>query len=363
MSHKYFNTLVGSALFAAMAAGAQTNPPPAEAASTLGLEEGPAPRLNRIGLSYAMGVNISVDFRKLGGLQLSQPGPVTGGAVNRNYDNGYNRVDVSGNANNFTWDWGYSSPHSIQGDNLVLQSDSTPNTARTGQYQDSPQSGMELTYSRELKRGKHWRAGLEGAFGYMSLSFRNEQTLNYFADRTSDTFALNGVIPPQPPYAGTFQGPGAVISSAPSGRSVTALSSAATIVGQRELDSDVFMLRLGPYLEVPLPHKFFLTLGGGLALAWADSQFSFQEQVFISDPYYGINLAGSRQSSSGSQTDFLVGGYAGGNLGYDVTERVRVQAGVIYQAAGTATNNQGGKQSVLDLGKSVLFTVGASYSF
>src|SRR5881398_2810121 len=62
---------------------------------------------NRIGISYRMGLNITVDFKKLGGLGLSDPGAATGGAVNRNYDNRYNRVDSSGNANNQTWYWGY----------------------------------------------------------------------------------------------------------------------------------------------------------------------------------------------------------------------------------------------------------------
>src|SRR5215813_4119479 len=62
---------------------------------------------NRFGLNYRMGLNISVDFRKLGGLALSQPGPATGSAVNRTYDNGYNRVDSSTNAGGVTWFWGY----------------------------------------------------------------------------------------------------------------------------------------------------------------------------------------------------------------------------------------------------------------
>lgn len=353
-----------SAVLGCCSAWAQTNSTdqPYSGAGTA-LEPPSSPRLNRIGLSYAMGINISVDFRHLGGLQLSDPGPALGGAYNRNYDNGYNRVDVSGNANNQTWYWGYSSPNSVQGNNLLLQSDSTPSTAHVGKYQDDPQSGLELTYNRELVRRERWRLGLEGAFGYMALSFSDSEALSYFANRTSDTFALNGVIPPQPPYAGTFQGPGPVISSAPSQRSVTFLSDAATILGQRKLDADVFLFRLGPYFELPLSHKFYLDISGGLTLGWADTQFSYQEQVLVSDPTYGINLVSAPRSGSGSQSEFLIGGYAGASIGYDVTERIRVSAGALYQATGEAFNNQSGKQSVLDLGKSIIFTIGASYSF
>jgi hypothetical protein len=348
-------------LFSACAAGAQTNAP--EVAPIISLEPARPQTLNRIGISYLMGINVSVDFRQLGGLQLSDPGPATGGTVNRFYDNGYNRVDISGNAGGQTWFWGYSSPNSVQGNNLVLQSDATPATAHSGMYQDHPQSGVELTYSRELTRGKKWRMGVEGAFGYMFLSFHDTQTVNYFVNRTSDSFALNGVIPPEPPYNGTFQGPGAVIGSEPGNRTITSISGAATIAGDRRLDANIFTLRLGPYFELPISRKFSVMLDGGLTLGYAQSTFSFEETVLISDPLYGINLNSGARYGSGSQTDFLVGGYAGANLGYAISERVRLVAGAMFQSTGRTFNDREGKSSVLDLGRSVIFSIGATYSF
>jgi hypothetical protein len=363
-----FKQSVAGAILAVSSLGlAQTNtPPPAEPenAPTLPLEEQP-PLLNRIGLSYRMGLLMKVDFRNLGGLQLSEPGPASGSAYNRNYDNGYNRVDSSGNRNGLTWNWGYSSPNSAQPGSLVLQSDSTPNTATSGRYQDGVQNGVELSYNHEFKRAKHWRAGLEAGLGYTYVSIKDEQTLTYYVDRTSDAFGIGPVILPLPPYAGTFQGPGPLISSTltPSDRSVTVLPGAATIIGQRQVDSDVFTLRLGPYFEVPFYRKWAITLGGGLLLAIADTHFKFQESVFISDPFYNINLASAARSGSGSQTDFLVGGYAGANLSYELSEKVRLFAGAMFQAAGEAVNNAQGKQSILDMGSSLVVSVGASYSF
>src|SRR5580765_8982885 len=87
-------------------------PPP-----TIKLEPEQPDYLNRIGLNYRMGLNISVDFHRLGGLALSDPGPAHGSAVNRHYDNGYNLVDSSTNAGGYTWFWGYNSPNSVQGGN------------------------------------------------------------------------------------------------------------------------------------------------------------------------------------------------------------------------------------------------------
>src|SRR6266699_2001460 len=108
-------------------ASAQTNSPPEKYTPprTIKLEPEQTEYLNRIGINYRMGLNISVDFRKLGGLALSNPGPRTGSAVNRNYDDGYVLVDSSTNAGGYTWYWGYTSSNSVQGGNLVLQSDAT----------------------------------------------------------------------------------------------------------------------------------------------------------------------------------------------------------------------------------------------
>jgi hypothetical protein len=207
--------------------------------------------------------------------------------------------------------------------------------------------------------------GLQAGFGYTSISIEDEESLSYFVNRTADTFGTGPVILPMPPYTGTFQGPGPLISSSltPSDRTVTVVPGAATILGKRQIDTDLFILRLGPYLEVPIYHKWSVTLGGGLVLAIADTEFKFQETVLISDPFYNINLAGARRSGSRSETDFLVGGYAGANLSYALSEKITLLAGAIFQSAGEAVNKEKGKKSVLDLGNSVIVSVGASYSF
>jgi len=362
MTHYSFKRFVLAAgLLAALGTRAQTNDAPGGAE----YEQAPPSRLNKIGLSYRMGMNITVDFQDLGGLQLSDPGPATGSAYNRNYDNGYNRVDSSGNAGGLTWYWGYQNDLSHQGSTFTLQSESTPATATSGKYEDYPQSGVELTYGRELRRGKRWRLGAEGGFGCNAISIKDEQTVKYFVNRTSDSFALGSVIPPLAPYMGTFEGPGPLISSSltPDNRSVAVLSEAATIIGTRKVESDLFTLRLGPYLEVPLGRKFAATLNGGLILAVADTKFSFSETVLISDPLYSINLTSARRSGSDWETDFLVGGYAGANLSYAVSDRVGVFAGAMFQSAGQSLNAAKGKKSVLDLGKSVIVSIGATYSF
>jgi hypothetical protein len=317
---------------------------------------------NRLGLNYRMGLNISVDFRKLGGLALSDPGPATGSTFNRNYDNGYNRVDSSTNAGGVTWYWGYEHSQSVQGTNLVLNSYSTPANATSKNREDDPQHGLELTYSRELLRGKWWHFGAEGGLGYSPISITDHHTLRNTAYRTNDAFSLNGTIPPNPPYHGTFQGPGDLISSDPT-RTVDVLARAATITGVRDIDADVFVLRLGPYFEVPLYKRFSLILNGGLTLAYSHTKFSFDETVTVSDPINDIELESPHRHGSGTHDDFLVGGYGGAAIGYQLNRQIGLMADAQYQAAGRTINREKGKESLLDLGQSIIVTLGVTYSF
>ena len=96
----YIASVVWFLVLATTSGWTQTNSPDSGAASPSEIRP-PEPELrNKVGLSYRMGLNITVDFKKLGGYpSVGNPGPATGSAVDRTYDNGsYNKVDISGNA-------------------------------------------------------------------------------------------------------------------------------------------------------------------------------------------------------------------------------------------------------------------------
>jgi hypothetical protein len=321
--------------------------------------------LNRISIGYSMGFNYTVDFKRLGGMALSNPGPAIGGAFNRDYDDGYNRVDSSGNSGDMTWYWGYQSPASVHDDSVELHSYSTPATARSMDHQDDPQHGFEISYSRELMRKERWRGGVAGVFNYTLLEIDDNSVLKHVAYRTNDLYSLNGVVPPIAPYAGTFEGPGPLLDSSLTAgdRSTTVLPRTATVYGNRKLESDIFTFRLGPYIELPLHRRVSLFLDGGLTLGVGASKFSFTERVEISDPVYGVDLISSRRSGSESQTDFLVGGFGGGRISYAVTEDISIFAGALYQTAGKSITRSKGKESVLNMGEGIIVSIGASYSF
>jgi hypothetical protein len=62
---------------------------------------------NRVSLSYRMGLNITADFKGLGGFAArTDPGANTLPGQSRQYDDGYVQPDIRG-LPNLTWNWGY----------------------------------------------------------------------------------------------------------------------------------------------------------------------------------------------------------------------------------------------------------------
>jgi len=309
-----------------------------------------------------------VDFKKLGGFGTgADPGPDTGSTYNRTYDNGsYNKVDISGNAGGTTWFWGYENGNQQNGRSIVMETTTSANDASSKDNQENPQHGFEISYSRLLKQSGSLKFGLEAAFGYELITASSTENILNHVERISDSFDASSILIPLAPYHGTFEGPGALISSTPD-RTRSVIARDALIVGHRSFDATVYTIRLGPYMEFPIYKKLTGFLNGGLLLVIGDSVFAYTETVTILD----TGDVTSARRSSGSQTDFLVGGYVGGGLQYDITDRISLMAGAQFQGSSdsvTDSHTIGGnaftkKQAVLNLGESVVVTVGVGYSF
>src|SRR2546421_9899249 len=94
----YCRTLVIASALAASWASAQTTSQ--DNSARMNLEGDPPPLLNRFGLNYRMGFNISAKFKNIGGYAApSNP---------RLYDNGYVLDDGPYTPADITWNWGYT---------------------------------------------------------------------------------------------------------------------------------------------------------------------------------------------------------------------------------------------------------------
>jgi hypothetical protein len=268
--------------------------------------------LNRFSLGARLGWNFKAHFQNKA---ANDPGTAIGG-VNHSYEDGYVNVDSSGNAGGLTWNWGYQNDSQVVGDTLQFHSvGSGPGSIPANhRMTDDPQYGAELTYQRvlgSLPSGGSVRWGIEGALGYTDLDFRSDRRASTAVTVTTDTFQLNGVVPPGAGYQGTFEGPGPLLGDTPTR---TSASDIATQSSRHKLSGQLFSIRLGPFAEWNFTSQFSLAASAGLALAPTSVDHDFSESV---------TLAGGGMFEAvghSSETELLYGYYLSGMIRYDFTE-------------------------------------------
>jgi len=340
------------------------------------LEEPQPVNKNRFGLSYRMSFNMTAEFKNVGNVGRNprgagrDPGPAEGDAVDRFYDDGYNRVDIIGNNTGLTWFWAYKNPSQIVGDTVVMHSrTATPINSKT--TDDDPQHGFELTYNRELgvceKTG--WRWGVEGAFGWTDVDIHDRRALSGGVMEIADGFPSGGIDTshnignPPPPYSdggpelhpGTLEGPGPLIESRPD-RTVTRFASGSQVTGSRNFDANLWTYRLGPYIDMPIDDKWTFSFSAGAAIGVVEGDFSYRQAVSTGGtPRF--------QSGSGSSTDVVYGGYLAAMFRYAIDEHWGVFLGGQYLGLTSYETKADGQKVELDFARTANATMGVSFSF
>jgi hypothetical protein len=322
------------------------------------------PYTNRFTLSARFGFNVSARFGGVSGLTApTSAARTTPRGDQYNYDNGYVLTDVSGNFGNQTWYWGYDdSSKQITGNSILLSrstfSGSSPSVNADGDV--SP--GFELAYNRPIGSLGRLLIGFEVAGNFMNVSLHNSRATAASVHRVTDTYDFTpGTTPPTAtpaaPYQGSFDGPGFVISGTPSSSTASDVAGMATIVGQRDLDANVWSARLGPNLELPLGQRFKIAASGGLAAALVDAGVTWSETVRVGGTR-GPTLAGS-----GSATGVQLGFYVGGTATYALSDRWDLVGGAQYQYLDAFEHNFAGRAVTLDFRQTILVTIGVGFKF
>ena len=332
-----------------------------EAVPRVQLGDPQPPTKNRFGVSYRAGFNASAQFKNVasvahGPTDPRGPGPATGGGIDRFYDDGYNRVDISGNKDGLTWFWGYKNAGQVSGDQLLMKS-SSASTIDSKSVDADVSHGFEVTYNREIGRSAKntWAWGLEGAFGWMNVSVGDNSPLGGGVSTITDAYNLGGVIPDSAPYNGDYEGPGTLIEDAPN--RTTAFDANGTLVtGSRGFEADLFSFRLGPYVDLPINNKWTVGLSGGLALGVMDGEFSFNQMV-------AAGSSVTHQVGSKSSTEVLVGGYFSATLRYAINPAWSVFIGGQFVSLSDYTAKAGSQKVIVDLSATAFGTAGVSYSF
>lgn len=313
---------------------------------------------NRFSLGARMGLNIKAKFdNNAPGNLGAVPGPATGG-VDHNYDDGYVRVDSSGNAGGRTWNWGYENASQVAGD--TMQFHATQSDALSGSASlkaEDEQYGLELIYQRVLgslssESSVNW--GLEAAFGYTDLDLREKRNGTTPVMVTTDTFQLNGVLPPGAGYSGTFNGPGPLLGDTPTR---TTAADTATLASSHKLSGESFGFRLGPFVEFYFTPQFSLAASAGLALAPTSLDYDFSESVTLAGGVPSVTTGHE------SETKWLYGYYLSALLRYDFSGHWGIYAGAQFQSLNDLKLSAGSSTARLDQGSTVYGTAGLTWRF
>ena len=305
---------------------------------------------NRFFLGPRFGMNFKADFQNNATYFIPvQPGLAVGGA-NHTYNDGYVRVDSSGNAGGRTSNWGYQNASQVAGGSMQFHSiQSSGDSSATG----DPQYGGELVFQRvmgSLPCSSSGRWGLEAGFGLTDINLENNRSGPVGV--ITDTYALNGVVPPSAGYNGTFAGPGALLSDIPT----RSLGSAA-LTSHQKLSGQLFSLRLGPFAELNITPELSLVASAGLTLAPAFLDYDFSET--------GSLPGGGTYADSGhsSNSRLLYGPYVGAMLRYDFTRNWGVYVGAQFQSLNDMLESVGTHTALLDQSATVYVTAGLSWKF
>jgi hypothetical protein len=317
---------------------------------------------NRVGFSAKFGFNVSATFQTLNPSlpaipgSPTDPGPATGGGVDRIYRDGFVRRDASGNQGGTTWFWGYTDAAQIDrnADQIAFGATTTSTKGATAEAEDAPYFGFELDYSRRVTELGPGVLGVEVAFSAVNVANEASSQLARSTTHITDRYPLGGILPPSAPYTGTAAGPGPVIGDAPTR---TSSQEIAQITARQELETQLYGFRLGPVYELPLGTRLTVSFSAGLAAVLGESDYTVSSRS--ASPGGGVVGA----STAVADTDWLLGGYARASLSLGISRRLGLFAGIEGQfledlelgsTAGTVT---------LDLGTPVYAFAGVHVGF
>jgi hypothetical protein len=139
--------------------------------------------------------------------------------------------------------------------------------------------------------------------------------------------------------------------------STTTVVGTTTIVGQRQFTSDVWGMRLGPYLEYPLTEQLNVSVSAGFAGGLLFNSASWNETILEGAAQSGVS------TGSGHSVGAVWGGYASAKLDWDFTKHWSAAGSVQFQDLGIYQQDVGSRAIELDLNKSLFVTLGIECKF
>ena len=306
-----------------------------------------------------VGMNLKADFSMSGQFPVSgsQPGETGVSGRDHFYDDGYVRVDETGNALDRTSYWGYNNPTQYDpvAHTLTFHSANSFSTTESSRADDSPYFGLDLAYGGQLGRWGPTRYGWEFGFGFLPISIEDKQSKAAVLNRTVHSFDTGGIVVPTAPYNGGSSGFGQpTIHDVPAPQPDD--TTLGTVAGSRTLDVTLYVVRLGPLLHWELHPQWAVSLSAGPAVGYVDGELRFDE----------ILQAGGgsgRNTGKIEGSGMVFGGYVSAALMYHAVEKGDFYVGVQYMPLSSMSVSGAGREARLNLMGGIYLSAGFNWPF
>lgn len=313
------------------------------------------PRHFRIGA--LVGFNLEASFRMNGTFNVPgiNPGPTGVSGVNHEYADGFVRVDASGNNDQSTWYWGYQNANQYDpvAETLTFTAINSYTASGQGSEKGDPEIGLDVAYGGHLFRWRRALVGWEFGFGYLPLEIKQMQGGTSTVDLTTHTYDVSGVVIPQAPYQGTYNGPGVLISDVASGGT---MQSTVNLLSARTLDMTLFTFRLGPTLHWELHPRWAVAVSAGAAMGVVTGDAIFDDQLALASGPTTLR-------TTFGETELIYGGYFSATVMYHVEDHGDVYVGFQYMPLSDANFSSAGREARLNTSGAVYFMAGVNWPF
>lgn len=303
-------------------------------------------------------MNPKVSFSHLGGLGSFAPaGPAEGGAVDRNYDDGFNRIDSTGNEENTTANWGFQSTSQVRDGRLVMSRVAAPGTISVDDTGDfvSPSGNLEYRGSLGNVGASDW--GILIGVGYQRLNADASGSFTTSAEILQDSYSLDGIEPdslPAAPYSGSADSEGPRIGSVPT-RTVAPGMGGRLLNGSWDLETDIFPITGGLYLESQIAGRLNGVVSAGMMALIVNAEMRYNERSTIGNASPIVN-----RGSHGAN-EVLIGGFVQLGLDWALWEKASLVASARWQPSQNFNESFDGREAEIDF--STAFSVHAGVSF
>jgi hypothetical protein len=352
----FIGCVIGALAVSAMPSAAQMTDE--QIAKYFGYDAPHPERLRHFRLGAVVGLNMKAKFSMGGDFSVSgnNPGETGVPGVDHVYDDGFVKVDASGNNDGLTWNWGYQNSDQHQSGSLLFHASDGFTANQSSSVDAGPQPGIEIAYGGNIVQIKSALFGWEFGFAWLPIEIEDRATSPATVTRTTHSFDVSGVEKfPDAPYQGTFKGPGALISDIAQLEGSDTLDG--TLTGSRTLDVSLYSFRLGPTLHWELHPKIAVAVSAGGAVGIISGDLKFNEMILLSDG------STTKNKGSSSSTEIVYGGYVAGTLMYHAVEHGDFYIGIQYMPLTDSTFKGPGREARLNLTGGIYVSAGINWPF